>query len=431
MSSTSTPPAPPILRRLSAFTDHPAGGNPAGVWIGFTLPSPSEMLAIAAEVGFSETAFLAPDAEDRYRVRYFSPKREISFCGHATVAAGVLLGRLRGVGDYRFETAVGVVPVRVSRSGDTVRASLTSVRPEQRDVPDMLLTGALGALGWTGDLLDAEIPPKLAYAGAWHLVLAVAERATLDALAYDYAALEQLMLDADLTTLQLVWREDANTFHARDPFPVGGVVEDPATGAAAAAFGGYLRDAALMSAPAAFTIHQGVAMGRPSRIEVRVPADGGVTVTGTAVVLDDDANAPVPEPERLAREFLARVWSAPADIDAIDELMTNDYEITSAGTVVRGRAQFKEWVRRFHELLDGATSEVLEVFTDATGTRAVSRWICRGRSRGVFGLPADDAPVAFSGIAIWTMRDGRLAECWVERSGLEAVRAHPGGDRAA
>jgi PhzF family phenazine biosynthesis protein len=431
MITTPTAPEPPVLRRLSAFTDDPSGGNPAGVWMGATMPSAAEMLAIAAEVGFSETAFLAPVADDAFRVRYFSPKREISFCGHATVAAGVLLGRLRGAGDYRFETGVGAVPVRVARTGEAVRASLTSVPPEQRDVPDSLLAGALRALGWTSDQLDPGIPPKLAWAGAWHLVLAVTARATLDALDYDYAALERLMLDADLTTLQLVWREDAHTFHARDPFPVGGVVEDPATGAAAAAFGGYLRDAGLLVAPATFTIHQGVAMGRPSRIEVRVPSEGGVTVTGTAVVLDGDKYARVSEPERLAREFLRRVWRAPADLDAIDDLMTDDYVITSAGTVVRGRAQFKEWVRRFHELLDGATNEVLELFTDATGTRAVSRWICRGRSRGVFGLAADGAPVAFSGIAIWTIRDGRLAECWVERSGLEAVRAHPRGARSA
>lgn len=424
MITTSPAPMFPLLRRLSAFTDHPSGGNPAGVWLGAALPTASEMLAIAAEVGFSETAFLAPTADDGYRVRYFSPKREISFCGHATVAAGVLVGQLRGAGRYRFDTAVGAVPVDVSFSGDAVRASLTSVRPEQRDVPDRLLAAVLRALDWASDQLDPAIPPKLAWAGAWHLVLAVSARATLDALAYDYAALERLMLDADLTTLQLVWREDANTFHARNPFPVGGVVEDPATGAAAAALGGYLRDAGFLAAPAAFTIHQGVVMGRPSRIAVNVPPEGGVTITGTAVTLDEDSPARVPEPERMAREFLGRVWGAPADLDAIDELMSEDYVITSAGTVVRGREEFKQWVRRFHDLLRGATNEVLEVFTDSTGTRAISRWICRGRSRGIFGLPADDAPVAFSGIAIWSVRDGRLAECWVERSGLEAVRAH-------
>ena len=82
------------LLRLAAFTTDPAGGNPAGVWIGDALPAADEMLAIAAEVGYSETAFLAPAAPaepGRFIVRYFSPLAEVPFCGHATIASGVAL----------------------------------------------------------------------------------------------------------------------------------------------------------------------------------------------------------------------------------------------------------------------------------------------------------------------------------------------------
>jgi PhzF family phenazine biosynthesis protein len=85
---------PGTLLRLAAFTTDPAGGNPAGVWLGDALPDPAEMQRIAGEVGYSETAFLAPDGSDRpgrLRVRYFSPAKEIDFCGHATIAAGVAL----------------------------------------------------------------------------------------------------------------------------------------------------------------------------------------------------------------------------------------------------------------------------------------------------------------------------------------------------
>ena len=78
-------------------------------------------------------------------------------------------------------------------------------------------------------------------------------------------------------------RESASCFHARNPFPVGGVVEDPATGAAAAALGGYLREAGLIETPAQLTIHQGAAMGRPSLLEVDIPRRGGIQVTGRAV----------------------------------------------------------------------------------------------------------------------------------------------------
>jgi predicted ester cyclase len=102
--------------------------------------------------------------------------------------------------------------------------------------------------------------------------------------------------------------------------------------------------------------------------------------------------------------------------------MTEDYAITTAGKVVRGREAFKRWVQQFQNLLLDARNETLEVFANAAGDRVVSRWICRGINNGIFGLPADGRPVAFSGIAIWSVREGRLAECWVERSALELCR---------
>jgi len=126
--------------------------------------------------------------------------------------------------------------------------------------------------------------------------------------------------------------------------------------------------------------------------------------------------------ERLPVEFFSRVWAPPHDLDAIDELMTEDYVITSGGTAIRGRSAFKEWVRDFQTKLRDATNETLEVIVDADGERVVSRWVCRGRNNGIFGLPADGRAVSFTGIAIWRVRDGRLAECWVERAAWEAHR---------
>lgn len=136
---------------------------------------------------------------------------------------------------------------------------------------------------------------------------------------------------------------------------------------------------------------------------------------------------PLPDPraqaERLAVEFLSRVWGPAHDLHAIDELMTEDYVIHSAGTSIRGRDVFKAWVANFQTVLEDARNEILEVFADASGERVVSRWLCTGRNRGIFGLPADGRDVAFTGIAIWRVRDGRLAECWAERAALEAYRA--------
>ncbi len=271
------------LFRYSAFTDRPDGGNPAGVWIGDQLPTPEVMQQIAAEVGFSETAFVAPARGFDRTVRYFSPEMEVSFCGHATIAAGVVLGENEGQGRYRLATAVGEVPVVVREHDGLWEASLTSVAPAFTPAPDTLVSGALAALGWHAADLDDSIPPARAYAGAWHLVLAVAELARLNALDYDFDRLKALMTRDGVTTLQLVWRESDAVFHARNPFPVGGVVEDPATGASAAALGGYLREAGLLTAPATVLIRQGEAMGRPSRLKVEIPVAGGIIVSGTAV----------------------------------------------------------------------------------------------------------------------------------------------------
>jgi ketosteroid isomerase-like protein len=124
----------------------------------------------------------------------------------------------------------------------------------------------------------------------------------------------------------------------------------------------------------------------------------------------------------LAEEFLGRVWGPSHDLSAIDELMTEDYTINSAGHVVRGRDAFKAWVSEFQVTLEGAQNEILETFATGDGRRVVSRWLCTGVNNGMFGLSADRRPVAFTGIAIWSVRDGRLADCFVERAAFEAYR---------
>ena len=274
------------LLRLAAFSRAPNGGNPAGVWIGETLPDHDEMQRIAAKVGYSETAFVAPLRGVERTIRYFSPETEVSFCGHATIATGAALGDADGGGTYRLHTPVGEVLVAVAVRDGVREASLTSVKPEYAPAGAALVSEALRLLGWSTGDLDPTIPPARAFAGAWHLVLAVANAGLLADLQYDFDGLKALMLQEGLTTLQLIWREGPTVFRSRNPFPVGGIVEDPATGAAAAALGGYLREADLISAPATILIKQGDDIGRPSRLTLEIPASGGIVVKGTAVSLD-------------------------------------------------------------------------------------------------------------------------------------------------
>jgi PhzF family phenazine biosynthesis protein len=279
------------LLRLAAFTDIPEGGNPAGVVLDARALDAAGMQELAARVGYSETAFLADRPTPReYDVRYFSPAAEVPFCGHATIATAVALAERDGPGDVLLHTLAGAVAVRTATDDrGAVTATLTSVEPHVDELTsDADLELALAALRWTRADLDPALPPRIAYAGARHLILAAATRARLADLDYDFDALKTYMMDRDLTTVDLVHREGDTMFHARNPFPVGGVVEDPATGAAAAAFGAYLRALGAVTPPVRVTVRQGDDMGRPSELLVDVDAaTGPVRVTGRAVRIPD------------------------------------------------------------------------------------------------------------------------------------------------
>ncbi|WP_031517901.1 PhzF family phenazine biosynthesis isomerase [Streptomyces sp. NRRL F-5123] len=277
----------PEVLRYTAFTTDPAGGNPAGVVLDAAALEDAAMLATAAEVGYSETAFVtAADHEARrFRLRFFSPLAEVAFCGHATVATAVALAERIGTGPLVFDTPVGEIALdTAAEPGGSVTASLTSVPTRSRPAGDEEVEASLAALRWSAEDLDPALPAHVAFGGNEHLVLAVATRERLAALDYDFDALAEVMHRHGWTTLQLVWRAAPDLFHARDPFPIGGVVEDPATGAAAAAFGGYLRTLGALPPSGAFTIRQGEDLGRPSLLRVEASAtDPRVRVSGQAV----------------------------------------------------------------------------------------------------------------------------------------------------
>jgi PhzF family phenazine biosynthesis protein len=289
--------APDILR-YAAFTQTPDGGNPAGVVLDATGLDEPAMQAIAAEVGYSETAFLTAAGVDgrSFDVRYFAPSTEVPFCGHATIAAAVALGERFGEGRFLFRTRQGDVPVDVvADDASQLRATLTSVEPTLVDFDEADLDALLSALRWAPADLDPAFPPKVAFGGVWHPVIAVRTRARLADLDYDFEALRALMAKRSWTTIQLVWRESATVFDVRNPFAVGGVVEDPATGAAAAVLGHYLREIGLVEPPVTLTLRQGVDLGRPSLLVVEVDdVDPRVRVGGYAVsIMNHGPSGPI------------------------------------------------------------------------------------------------------------------------------------------
>ena len=268
--------------RYAAFTEDPATGNPAGVVLDATGLSDDEMQRIAAEVGYSETAFLLPG--DPVPTRYFSPRAEVDFCGHATIASAVARAERVGPGPVVLDTPAGRIDVEVVDGDTGPVATLRSVPTSTRPLSDDELSTTLAALRWSREDLDPAYPPHVAFAGVHHPVLAAGSRERLTDLDYDDDALLALMTESGWTTVQLFWTADERTIHARDPFPVGGVVEDPATGAAAAALGGYLRDLGRVTEPTRLLVVQGEDMGRRSELLVDVdPADPTVRVSGRAV----------------------------------------------------------------------------------------------------------------------------------------------------
>ncbi|MGP4104008.1 PhzF family phenazine biosynthesis protein [Nonomuraea sp. KM90] len=271
-----------------AFSTTPAGGNPAGVMLDATGVDDATMAKIAEHVGFSETAFVVPRPDGGLDVRYFSPLIEVPFCGHATIAAAVAHASRRGPGELLMHTKAGPIRVDTAVNAEGLMcATLVSVPPKTAPIPSSELSGLLAALKWSAAELDPALPPRAAYAGVWHPVIAARTRSRLAELDYEMPVLAEVMRRNDWATVDLVWRESPEVFHARNPFPPGGVVEDPATGAAAAALGGYLRELGLVEVPGTVTVHQGHDMGRPSTITVSIPEspDSGISVTGTAVPL--------------------------------------------------------------------------------------------------------------------------------------------------
>jgi PhzF family phenazine biosynthesis protein len=272
--------------RYAAFSSTPGGGNPAGVVLDAVDLTDDEMQSIAADVGYSETAFVVDSSaadQHRYVLRFFSPLAEVPFCGHATVATAVALAERQGAGALAFDTPVGEILVETVVGDGGITAALRSVPTSSEPAAKEDVRAVLAALHWdTTDLGD--LPPHVAFGGNDHLVLEVGSRERLADLDYDFEVLKALMTQRGWTTLQLIYIESESIIHSRNPFPVGGVVEDPATGAAAAALGGYLRELGRVTRPSTITIHQGDDLGRPSTLLLHVdPDDPRVTVSGRAV----------------------------------------------------------------------------------------------------------------------------------------------------
>ena len=274
--------------RYAAFTTTPDGGNPAGVVLDATRLDDARMQAIAADIGYAETVFVTEARVDgdvrRNRVRYFSPIAEVPFCGHATIALAVALSGRDGTGTFIFDTAVGPVTIETVGHAAVVTARFTSVEPRVAEFPAGVLATLLGLLGVDRGDLHPAYPPMVAFAGNWHPILVFAERRTFDSFVFDPDSVRTLMDARNWAgTVTTLCEMGPAEYDSRNLFPVGTITEDPATGSAAAAFGGYLRLLSLVEPPSRVVVHQGSHVGRASVLTVDIPPTGGIIVSGEAV----------------------------------------------------------------------------------------------------------------------------------------------------
>jgi len=275
------------ILRIAAFSDAGLGGNPAGVMIADTHPDDAEMQRIAAAIGYSETAFAMPQG-DAWRVRYFSPESEVPFCGHATIALGAALALKHGNGVFKLKLNQADITVEGEHNEESLYAALQSPQTHSAPMPTALLTEVLALFGYRENDLNAEIPPARVHGGADHLAVCLNSRAALSAMQYDLAAGRDLMKREGVITILLAYAETPRLFHTRNPFASGGVYEDPATGAATAAFAGYLRDIEWPH-QGSIGIIQGEDMGMRSRLMAEITDESGssIRVSGSARIMEE------------------------------------------------------------------------------------------------------------------------------------------------
>lgn len=285
----------------NVFAESRFGGNPLAVFPDASGIEPARLQRIAAELNLSETTFvLPPERGGDFRMRIFTPRREMPFAGHPNVGTAFVLAHLGVAGDLstprvlRFEQPAGIVPVQLARRDDgRVFAELTAPQPlvldgraEVRDVAK-----ALGLS--SADVLDTKRPPRIASVGFPFLMVELASRAALARARPIIEAFEWLKKSIGAEMIHAYASGgDGFDLHARMFAPLESIAEDPATGSANAALAGML--VALDPTPdrdGLFRISQGVDMGRPSVLEARVTKrDGRITavaIGGTSVLVAD------------------------------------------------------------------------------------------------------------------------------------------------
>ena len=269
---------------VDAFTNKPFGGNPAGVVIlDLEFPPEELMLHIAAELRYSETAFVLPVGEGLFHTRYFPPAAEVPLCGHATIAAfGVLMHKgLVDEGQHCLNiTSAGELDIIAGRKVMMLMAEPQIVATLD-DATDARLRCIAGCEG------DAHtLPTNIATTGLKDIMMQVSSVGVLQSLQPEMEALTDLTRQLGVVSLHaFALSDDGHTAHVRDFAPLYGVPEESATGTANAALTFHLHHCGVLPQDCACTFLQGEAIGRPSVVETVISAGRTIYVGGESYLL--------------------------------------------------------------------------------------------------------------------------------------------------
>jgi trans-2,3-dihydro-3-hydroxyanthranilate isomerase len=280
---------------VDVFTTTPFAGNPLAVFPDARGLTTEQMRALAREFNLSETVFVLPARDPRHTrsIRIFTPARELPFAGHPTIGTAIVLAAtgyinsgLDGDLDIVLEEVVGPIRVAVRMENNVpVFAQLTVYMMPQigPPPPDRATVAAMLSLT-SDDIVAGADALQIVSSGVPYLFVPVV----------DAAAVARSRPVGDLHGHAVfVFCHRGDNVRARMFAPELGVVEDPATGSAVAALGGYLaaRDTSRTNGTLRWVVDQGVEMGRPSRLELEVDrAEGRVTavrVGGSAVLISE------------------------------------------------------------------------------------------------------------------------------------------------
>jgi PhzF family phenazine biosynthesis protein len=289
---------------VDAFTRTRFCGNPAAVVLDAEVLEEHEVRRIGRELGGIETAFVFPSDSSEYdvEIRFFSPRREVGFVGHATVAAHYVRAMADGVprGKVRQKTQSGIVEVEISGEAPALRVSIDQTPATFGPVvPEERLAPVLDALGISSSSLHPSCPVQVLSKANSRLLIGVQSP---EALASLQPRMDQLVhltphVGADgFFVFALKPGSFPMATESRMFAPMLGVPEDPVSGNAHGMLGVYLLQHGLLQSrngAASFVGHQGAFVDRPGQVEVTVTASGrratGVRVTGDAVIVYEAA----------------------------------------------------------------------------------------------------------------------------------------------